>query len=124
MSQLAEPIDFLARENHRNKQFTRLYTDMIAAALKCDNILIAHHLNYKVPNPAAAADDELIAEEIPSADTLIFDHCLMQRIFGGEAIALMTELAGVPVEGRDAALAKRFYGRSGEAIPVEILCDR
>jgi hypothetical protein len=88
--------DWLGTENARNKRHAKLYTAMMAAAFGQDaSILIGHHLTFE---EGGNIDTE---NEIPSADTMIFDHYIMSKIFGARSVAIMKELAGVPVERRD-----------------------
>jgi hypothetical protein len=43
--------------------------------------------------------------EIPSADTLLFDHEVMTRVFGDRAVSIMVHLASIPAESRDEVAA-------------------
>lgn len=94
--------DYLGYENQRNKTHAALYTRLIQRAFgnnagnagNCA-VLIGHHLTFEL-------DGDLSTEnEIPSADTLIFDHSIMQAVFGADAVRIMQALASVPAEDRD-----------------------
>lgn len=91
--------DYLGFENARNKQHADLYTELIRRAVGDCAILIGHHLAFEL------GGDLNTENEIPSADTLMFDHEIMGRVFGGKAGAIMVQLAAVPVEQRDTLLA-------------------
>ncbi len=103
--------DYLGSENARNKQHAALYTAMMKAAFGSNAaVLIGHHLTFELNGDIATEN------EIPSADTMIFDHDVMGAIFGARSIAIMQELAATPVEQRDALLA--CYWNSRAACPA------
>lgn len=111
---MSNPVkDYLSTELARNKANAALYSRMIQLAYgKDDEIMIAHHLTFE-------RDHELSTmNEIPSADTLIFDHDAMGRIFGIAAPEIMANLALVPVEGgaRDKLLAEYVSKREAAAM--------
>lgn len=87
---------YLTTENERNKKNASLYTRMIKLAFGKDAaVIIGHHLTFE-------NDGDLNTEnEIPSADTLLFDHYCMKKIFGHKAIPLMKMLASVPASKRE-----------------------
>jgi hypothetical protein len=88
--------DYLAAENERNHRNHRVYERFMRLATGEDtNVLVKHHITFEV-----AADGE--PNEVPSADTLMFCHELMEKVFGMSALALMAQLAVRPVEERDA----------------------
>ena len=49
--------------------------------------------------------------EVASADTLIFDHCIAQTIWGADYRNVLATLACEPAESRDALLHTLYYGR-------------
>src|SRR6266404_628306 len=96
--------DYLSSENNRNREHAQLFADMIKRAFGPDGVqvIIGHHLTFE-------SEGNLETEnEIPSADTLMFCHDLMYRVFGGRAQYIMQELASVPTDQRDKLLAKHF----------------
>lgn len=100
--------DWLGYELARNKAHGALYTDLLKRALaqlapgtKVD-VLIGHHVTFELDG---ALDTE---NEIPSADCLIFDHQIMQAVFGADAMFIMVELAKVPCDERDALLTRHL----------------
>ena len=95
--------DYLSYENQRNKRNAKLYTDIIKAAFgeECQ-VLIGHHLTFE------QGGDLNTENEIPSADTLMFDHEIMRKIFGERAKSIMMKLAEKPVEERDEYLKEVF----------------
>lgn len=98
------PKDYLGFENARNRKYAGLYTDIVKLALGCRwAVLIGHHILYEYDGRLDTAN------EIPSADTLMFDHPIMRAVFGERCIEIMRELAAVPCEQRDQMLAHYFY---------------
>lgn len=88
--------DYLLSENERNHRNHPLYQRLMKLALgECD-VLVAHHLTFTFANEEP--------NEIPSADTLIFDLDLMSKVFGTQAQDIMAHLAQLGVDARDALL--------------------
>lgn len=93
--------DYLGYENERNKHNAALYTELMKRAIGQDcAVLIGHHLTFEI------GGDLETENEIPSADTLLFDHELMGKVFGDRAGTIMLHLASVPVPERDQLLAR------------------
>jgi hypothetical protein len=91
--------DYFSFENERNRQHAALFEEMIQRAFGQDrDVVIGHHLSFR------AHGDFKWVNQIPSADTLMFDHDLMQRVFGNFACAVMMKCASVPSEQRDEVL--------------------
>lgn len=102
---IGTPEDFLTVENVRNKDNAQLYVDMVKQALGSDwDVLIGHHIMYEKNG------DVTTEGEIPSADTLIFDHTIMGSIFGDDLFPILQELAIVPPGMRDVRLAEIYEG--------------
>lgn len=92
--------DFLGAENARNKANAALYEDMLRLAYPGEEIavLVGHHICFEF-------DKNLDTEnEIPAADTLIFDHDLMLLVFGINYLTVIADLAQLPADKRDALL--------------------
>lgn len=98
--------DYLGSENARNKQYAELWVQLIQLAYGGNNaVLVGHHLTFE-------ADGNIDTEnEIPSADCLIFDHTIMKAVFGDMALDIMSALARLPCEQRDARLAEYVQAR-------------
>lgn len=94
---------YLEWENERNRKSHKLFTDILKEAFGDDGILIAHHLCF--------GGNEDSPNEIPSADCLIFDHEVMFKVFGRKFTDVLVELALLPADQRDEALATFFYNR-------------
>lgn len=104
--------DWLGAEHARNKEHADLYIGIIRKAIhkltgQRVEVLIGHHLTFETG--ACGADLDISTEnEIPSADCLMFDHTIMNAVFGEDAVPLMIELASVPCEERDELLRAEF----------------
>lgn len=95
-------------ENNRNRQNAELFTNMLKVAFpnRAIHVMSSHHICFMLDNNFHTID------EIPSADTLMFDHFIMSRIFGeNRAVRLMQYLACLPAARRDTALAREFSMR-------------
>lgn len=97
-------------ENDRNARNRELFTQMIHEAFNTNQTIIAHHLVYSIQE-----DDNFLVEEIPSADTLIFDHDVMKKLFPNNWREVLTSLALTPAELRDEML-KDYYHRRVEKV--------
>src|SRR5262249_5784133 len=97
-------------ENDRNAASRELFKAILQEVYGADQCIIAHHLVYEAIEKRDGFDFRVI-EEIPSADTLIFDHDVAKTLWGAHWKASLTQLALEPVETRDALLAHLYYGR-------------
>lgn len=97
---------YLGYENDRNTQHAAVYTDLIRRAMSPrEVVLVGHHFVCEfVSDPPKPDEDLKTLNEIPSADTLIFDHDIMRAVFGDHAIDVMVDCAKVPASQRDACL--------------------
>jgi len=94
-------------ENDRNAKYSELYKAMIRECFGVTDVIIAHHLVY-VTSEVRDGFTYQIIEEIPSADTLLFDHDVVKRIWPDNWRGILTQLALEPPETRD-DLAQRLY---------------
>lgn len=105
--------DYLGSENARNKHHAALYLDLMQTALGDGyQVNIGHHLSF---HPQGDFENE---NEIPSADTLIFDHVLMGRVFGQHAKEVMIQCVAVPCEERDDVLRNALMALRAGALGV------
>lgn len=96
-----EVKDYLGYENQRNMTNAQIYRELFKRAFGQDaQIFVGHHIEVMYN------DDYGTAREVPSADTALFDHDIMKRVFGARALGLMVRLASVPCEQREAMLAE------------------
>jgi hypothetical protein len=99
--------DYLGCENARNKRHAALYTAIMHEAFGSDAaVLIGHHLTFEIGGNIETEN------EIPSADTMMFDHYVMGKVFGADAVRIMQRLASVSVELRDDVLQREWDARN------------
>lgn len=91
-------------ENQRNEDNLDLFTAMIRETHdQVQLVVVGHHIIYK--------EHDKSPQEIPSADYLIFDHEIAQKVWGLKWREVLTQLAMEPAAGRDALLRRLYYGR-------------
>lgn len=90
--------NYLAAEEERNLAGTPIFEKFLKRALgKEVNIIAGHHIIFMADgNPP---------NEISSADTLWFDHTLMNRVFGPKALMVMQVCASRPRDKRERYIA-------------------
>jgi hypothetical protein len=92
--------DYLGAETARNREHGDLYTRLIKKAFGGEyEVLVGHHFAFENATEGISSENE-----IPSADTVIFDHEIMTACFGEDAVRVMQELAATPCEARDMLL--------------------
>lgn len=97
---------WLQAENDRNTHHGQIFIDLIKRAFRTDEVvMVGHHFVFE-PEAAMKQLDLTQLNEIPSADTLLFDHEIMGAVFGEQAVPLMIELAKVPCDSRDQIVAE------------------
>lgn len=105
-------------ENERNTRNHQLYERLVRKAFGADtNVLVVHHITFQVAGGEP--------NEIPSADTLMFDHVLMRKVFGEDYSEVMASLALSPVETRDKVLMNyiELLEHHGSAFPNLTISD-
>lgn len=101
-------------ENDRNNENAALYKAIIREAYGVTDVICGHHLVYQVEDKREDGFTYTFVEEIPSADTLIFDHEVAKKIWGPGYLPVLARLAMTPPEARDAEL-KAMYDRRSRA---------
>ena len=100
-------------ENDRNTVYSELYKAIIREAYGVKDVICAHHLVYVVVERGADGFEYQRVQEVPSADTLIFDHDVAKKIWGEARYKrVLCCLAFQTTENRDAVLAELYYNRS------------
>lgn len=99
-----------AYENDRNADSADLFKRIIREVYGVKDVIIAHHLVY-VTEERRDGFNYQIVEEVPSADTLIFDHDVARRLWGARWREVLTQLALEPAATRDELLARLYDGR-------------
>lgn len=106
MSHVETKKYWLQFENDRNTHHGQIFIDLIKRAFRTDEVvMVGHHFVFE-PQDAMQKLDLTQLNEIPSADTLLFDHEIMGAVFGDAAVPLMIELAKVDCSKRDALVAE------------------
>jgi hypothetical protein len=100
-----------AYENDRNGENADLFKAIIREAFGVTDVICGHHLVYQVEDKRDDGFTYTFVEEVPSADTLIFDTRVAEKLFGDQWKSILTILAVTPIEERDALLAGFYYGR-------------
>lgn len=103
-------------ENDRNSVYADLYKDIIREVYGVQDVICGHHLVYqteeKLVDPVTGPYTHTFVQEIPSADWLIFDHKVAQKLWGENFKEILSRLACEPCTSRDALLAELYYGRT------------
>lgn len=103
---------YLSSENDRNTHHADVFNQLIQIAFGVDEVIMdGHHFLFE-SSEAMSVHDLSKLNEMPSADTMLFDHPIMTAVFGDKAIAVMQSLAAVPVEQRDDVLRVALQTRS------------
>jgi hypothetical protein len=97
-------------ENNRNAKWAELYTGIIKEAFTVSGVIIGHHLTF-VQYTVVDGFPYHIPQEIASADTLIFDHDVAQKIWGIYYEEALKSLALMPVKYRDGELSILYMSR-------------
>lgn len=93
-------------ENARNETNEALFRAMIMLAYPDTELIVAgHHIFHKRPGGPA--------EEIPSADWLIFDITVAKAVWGDDWALRLSDLAVTPASMRDRLLRTLFNERWG-----------
>lgn len=103
-----------AYENDRNGENAPLFKAIIREAYGVTDVICGHHLVYEVREQRADGFTYEQIQEIPSADALIFDHDVAQKIWGDKWKSILTILAMTPVAERDKLLGEFYYNRHNE----------
>jgi hypothetical protein len=103
---MGESVKLWAFENARNETNAALFKEMLLLAYPDTELVVAgHHIFHRRRGAAHH-------EEIPSADTLIFDHTIAKAVWGDRYMAALEMLALCPVERRDVLLQHLFDTRT------------
>lgn len=110
---------WLQAENDRNTHHGQVFIDLIRRAFGADEVvMVGHHFVFE-PKGAMEALDLTKLNEIPSADTMIFDHDIMGAVFGDErAKALMVQCALTRPDERDALIAEALKSLDAPKAPA------
>jgi hypothetical protein len=108
-------------ENDRNADSQKLFEDILAEVYGATKSIIGHHMVYVVEENDDGFNYQ-ITQEVPSADALLFDPEILEKLFGEENWkAIAHRLAIEPIATRDALMAKFYYGRDSDDESSRIL---
>lgn len=100
-----------AYENDRNGEHSALFKAIIRECFGVKDVICGHHLVYQIEEKREDGFTYTFVEEIPSADTLIFDHDVAKKLWGTDYLHNLIALACEPVETRDRLLKELYEGR-------------
>lgn len=108
-------IEWISVEGHRNRQNAALYAALVCGAYgQSFEMFIGHHLAYKQKH-----EEITTLSEIPSADTLLFNHDIMIDIFDVRALDVMSQLARTPAAYREQVLEQMLHDhKSGNLLAL------
>ncbi len=99
-------------ENDRNVTSRDLFKAIIREVFGVEDVIIGNHLTYSKTDTRPDGFNYEVVEEIPSADTLIFDHDVARKLWGEDRyLSVLAQLAACPCETRDALLAQMYASR-------------
>lgn len=109
---------WLAFEQARNRKNADLYTAILRRAIAVLSqteaegvqVIMGHHLTFEMGTDLSTED------EVPAADSMLFDHDIMTAAFGSKEVAVnvMVHLAQLPCDERDHALARHWFTHTGQ----------
>lgn len=99
-------------ENHRNRDNSEVFKAIIREAFGVTDVICGHHLVYQIEEKRDDGFVYTMVEEVPSADTLIFDHDVACKIWGESFKTVLVRLALEPIASRDALLSKLYRERN------------
>jgi hypothetical protein len=112
---MIKPKVYLREEGQRNRRNAALYDRIVKLVFGADNAVITgHHINFQVNGHIETEN------EIPAADTLLFDHDIMGALFGADAVTIMQSLAALRPEFREEYLGEYMdmFGVGSGLAPV------
>lgn len=90
----AKQESFVRYEVDRNHRAKTVFQALLRRAYgPGSTVIISHHLTVMCSKG--------VVHEIPSADTILFDHDIMHKVFGTEAPSKMVVLAKLPPHRRE-----------------------
>lgn len=107
------PKNWIGDEGRRNREHAALYAGIITRAYGVTfELFVGHHVAFKSTHESLTTENE-----IPSADTLLFDHDIMKEVFGDKYLGVLIQLAQVPCNQRE-ELMQRLLMEQAQAVPA------
>lgn len=88
-------------ENARNARMRECFKAVLRKVYGVQDVIIGHHLVYVTVEKDKDGFDIQVIEEIPAADTLLFDHDVARALWGEDWQACIQRLAMTPATDRD-----------------------
>lgn len=114
---------YLHEENDRNQQHADLFTRLLKLAFGPDAheiVLVGHHFVCEAQISPDAAENLKTLNEIPSADTVLFDHVIMGKVFGSNYVSILVEMAKVPRHEREGIVERELEKLGDRPVTPEI----
>ena len=103
-----------AYENDRNAEHAALYKAIVREVYNVKDVIVGHHIVYQLEEKGTDGFTYTFTEEVPSADTLLFDHEAAKKIWGDKWQDMLVKLALTPAAGREAVFEEAYYSRPGK----------
>lgn len=94
--------NYVTDEYERNVQWTGLYSQLLNRMWPGSTVLVSHHI--------FVAKKDKTVQEIPSADTVLFDPAIMGKVFGKSAPRRMAALSRLPPNKRERQVHRWLLG--------------
>lgn len=98
-------------ENTRNEVHADLYKAIIREVYGVTDVIVAHHIVFVREDKRSDGFSYTLVIEVPSADTLIFDHDVAAKLWPRTWQEKLPMLALAPIEKRDELLKAYFDNR-------------
>ena len=95
-------VRYLKGEVQRNREHAGLFQRLLRIAWGDCAIIVGHHVAFQFDGDLTTED------EIPSADTLLFDHGVMGAVFGDRAREVMQRIAPLRPGEREQAVTREL----------------
>lgn len=93
--------NYLQSELQRNHEHKHVYDRLLKRAVANCRVETGHHITLHI-------EGEEDGNEVPSADTVLFDHDFMKAVFGDGYRMVIMDLALEPAEGRENLLDRHL----------------
>lgn len=95
-------VPIVESEFHRNVRWTGLYKQILSRKWPGCRVMVSHHIFVE--------KQDATVQEIPSADTILFDPSIMGAVFGSRAPARMSKLARMRPVDREKQVQRWLLG--------------
>lgn len=106
-------IHYLGSEGKRNREHAPLFQRLLHIAFGPCDVIVGHHVNFQFDGDLSTED------EVPAADTVLFDHTIMRACFGDNAVVHMATMAALKPGERE-RYCERELDRIGAPLTVDV----